>query len=121
MGKVIHEDVYKDGPQVIMDNATKYIACSDEPADRDEAVNTYNLASKDVSSEDFGWSSAGDDEYNFTIGSHSNVPVSNGGDVTHLAIVDDSRLLVVTTTESLEVFAGGLFSFPSWRIKQRKG
>jgi len=117
MGKSAHEDDYKNGLQEIKDNATQQVACSQQPADRNEAVSTYKLVDTSVSSSDFGWAE-GTSGWNLTVAAKPDQAVDADGEVSHVAFVDGSRLLLVTTTNSLQVYAGGLFTFPSFAMKQ---
>jgi hypothetical protein len=117
MGKWAHEDVYKNGLQEVKDNATRMTACSQQPTTREEAVSAYELSDVDVSSSDFSWAE-GSSGWNLTVAAKADQTVDSDGEVSHIAFVDNSRLLLVTTTRALQVYVGGLFSFPSFTMKQ---
>lgn len=118
MSKWLHEDVYKNGAQEVKDNATLYVACSQQPTTRTEAVTTYKLADVAVTSSDFSWA-LGSSGWELTVASKNDVAVDADGEVTHLAFVDGSRLLAVNITETLQIYVGGLFNFPSWKFTQK--
>ncbi len=119
MSKWMHEDVYKNGSQEIKDNATLYTACSHQPTTRTEATSTYKLADVSVSSSDFSWSQTSSG-WVLTVAAKPNIGVDSDGEVTHVAIVDASRLLLVNITEPLQIYAGGLFNFPSFGVLEEK-
>lgn len=115
MAKWVHEDVYKNGSQEIKDSATVYIACTQQPKTRNEAISTYKLVDVDISSSDFSWSQTSNG-WLLTVAAKTDIGVDSDGEITHVAIVDSSRLLLVNITEPLQVYAGGLFNFPSFGI-----
>lgn len=113
----MHEDIYKNGSQDIKDNATLYTACSQQPTTRTEAISTYKLCDVSVTSSDFSWGQTSSG-WVLTVAAKPNIGVDSDGEVTHVAIVDGSKLLLVNVTEPLQIYAGGLFNFPSFGILQ---
>lgn len=116
--KWAHPDVIKGGPQEVADHATLYIACSQQPATRDEAVSTYNLAEVSLAPGDFSWS-AGASGQEMTVAAKTDVAISVTGDMTHVAVVDDTRLLLVNITQQLRLDVGQLVNLPAWRVLAR--
>jgi len=115
MAKWLHEDVYKNGSQEIKDNAVTYTACGNQPITRNEAISTYKLVDVSISSSDFSWSETSSG-WLLTVAAKTDIGVDSDGEITHVAIVDSSRLLLTNITEPLQVYAGGLFNFPSFGL-----
>ena len=115
MSKTIHEDVYKGGPDEIKDNANLYCVCSQAPTTRAEAVSTYKLATHALTSADFYYTnvSAG---WEFTVIAQPNINIDSDGMMNHIAIVDDSRLLLVNETVDLQLYSGNLINLPAWNF-----
>lgn len=119
MSKWIHEDVYKDGPEVIVQNANLLCICSQAPTTRTEAAGTYTLADETLSSIDFFWTetSAG---WELTTIAKPNINIDADGLMTHVAMVDDTRLLLVNITVELQLYMGNLINLPSWNFLIKK-
>jgi len=115
MAKWLHADVMRNGPQEVVDNATRYIVCSQQPENREEAVSLYNLAEVGVSSADFSWS-IGSSGQLLSVAAQQDVSIGDDGEMTHVALVDGSRLLVVNITRALQLSVGNLLNLPSWKI-----
>jgi len=117
MALYAHQDVLREGLDVVKDNATTMVACSAQPTTRTEAVSTYALADVTVTTSDFTWSSVAGVGERLTVGAKSGITIDATGSFTHLAIVDGSRLLIVTTTASAQqLYSGNLLNLPSWAM-----
>lgn len=109
----------------VMDAALDEIAlgniltvCSQQPTNRTEAVTTYKLADVALT--------PGDGNGDFTIGNgdtngrkvaiaeQADIPVDANGDATHIAICDDTRLLLVTTCTSQTLTSGNTVTVPTF-------
>jgi len=119
MSKWLHQDVMRSGSQEVVDNATTYVACSQQPTSREEAVGTYKLAEVAVSSADFSWASDASGQL-LTVAAKQDVGIDADGDMTHVALVDASRLLVVNITKELRLNSGNLFNLPAWKLLVKK-
>jgi hypothetical protein len=88
-----------------MSEANLLIACSQQPANRVEAVGTYAIADVVLAAEDF--SKANDTSGRIlTVAGKALVDVDTDGTITHLALCDETELLYVTTTNSKIVEIG---------------
>jgi hypothetical protein len=97
MAKSVHNDVLDGALNIIKNNATLEIVCSAEPTTRTEAVTTYALADVAVATGDFTASDGDTNGRKLTVAAKNAVAIDVSGNATHLAIVDGSRLLYVTT------------------------
>jgi len=117
MAKSAHDDVL-DAPADVIDQATLMITCSAEPLTRVEAVTTYALAdSAMVANTDYTKANGDISGRKVTIAAKSNVNVDASGTGTHVALVDATRLLYVTTCVSQALTAGNTVNFPAWDIE----
>jgi len=117
MAKACHNDVIDGALNIVKNNATLMILCSAQPANRTEAVSTYALADVTVSSGDFTVTTGDTSGRKCTVAAKNAVLVDSSGTGTHLAIVDGTRLLYVTTTTSQAVTAGNSVNLPAWDIE----
>lgn len=117
MGKSVHDDVLDASHNEVKTNATLQILCSAEPTTRTEAVSTYALADVALSSGDFTIANGDTSGRKVTVGAKSGVTVDNSGSGTHIAIVDGTRLLRVTTCTTVAVTAAGTVDLPAWKAE----
>lgn len=115
MAKSAHSDVLDGCGGVIDANCNLMIACSAEPTTRTQAVTTYALADVAMSGSDFTPAADGGGR-KLTVGAKSAVPIDANGDATHIALVDGTRLLYVTTCTTQTLTSGGTVDFPSFSI-----
>lgn len=116
MGKSAHDDVLDALVEEIKNNANLLCACSAQPTSRIEAAVTYMLATVALTSVDFTIADGGSGGRKVTISAKSGITITNNGTITHLAIIDNSKLYFVTTTSSQTLVAGNLLNIPSWTI-----
>lgn len=117
MAKSVHNDVLDGAFAIISGNATTMIACSAEPTTRTEAITTYALADVAVSGGDFSAADGDSSGRKVTVASKSGVTVDTTGTATHVALVDGTRLLYVTTCTSQALTSGNTMTFPAWDIE----
>ena len=115
MAKSAHSDVLDGTGLVVKNNCNLMIACSAEPTTRAEAVTTYALADVAMASGDFTMGADGGGR-KCTVSAKSGVAIDANGDATHIAFVDATRLLYVTTCTSQTLTSGGTVDFPSHAI-----
>ena len=116
MGKSVHSDVLDASHDEVINNGNLMIACSAEPTTRAEAVSTYALADVALAPGDYT-KAAGDGTptgRKTTVGAKNSVLIDTGGTANHVAIVDATRLLRVTTCDALLLVAGQNVNFPAW-------
>ena len=117
MPKSVHDDVL-DGAFDVLDQVDLMTVCSAEPTTRTEAVTTFKLADVAMTpNTDYTKANGDTSGRKVTIASKSSVPVDSSGTATHVALVDATRLLYVTTCTSQVLTAGNTVNFPSWKIE----
>ncbi|HIP71865.1 MAG TPA: hypothetical protein EYH05_10780 [Anaerolineae bacterium] len=117
MAKSVHNDVIDDGLNVIKNNANLMIACSAEPTTRTEAVTTYALADIAMVAGDFTIADGDVNGRKLTVAAKSGALVDASGDATHIALVDATRLLFVTTCTPQTLTAGNTVNYPAWDVE----
>jgi len=117
MAKSVYDDVL-DGAFDVLDQADLMIACSAEPTTRTEAVTTYALADVAMTpNTDYTKANGDASGRKVTMAAKSTVTVDSTGTATHVALVDGTRLLYVTTCTSQALTAANTVSFPAWDVE----
>lgn len=117
MAKIVHDTVL-DGAFDILDQANLMIACSAQPTTRAEAVTTYALADVAMTiNTDYTKANGDTSGRKVSVAAKSSVPVDASGTATHIALVDATNLLYVTTCTSQALTAGNTVNFPAWDIE----
>lgn len=117
MAKSVHNDVL-DGAFDVLDQADLMTVCSQQPTTRTEAVSTYKLADVAVTPDtDFTKADGDTSGRKVTVAAKSSVTVDSSGTATHIALVDGTRLLYVTTCTSQALTAGNTVNFPAWDVE----
>jgi hypothetical protein len=119
MAKIVHDDVL-DGAFDVLDQANLMIACSAQPTTRTEAVTTYALADVAMTvNTDYTKANGDVSGRKVTVAAKSSVLIDTSGTATHIALVDGTRLLYVTTCTSQALTANGAntVNFPAWDIE----
>lgn len=119
MSKSAHDDVLDASLNEIKDNCTLQVLCSQEPTTRAEAVTTYALADVAIGSGDLTIGDGDVSGRKAAVAAKSTVTIDASGTGTHIAIVDGTRLLWVTTCTSVVVVATETIDFPTWDIEMR--
>lgn len=118
MAKSIHDDMLDAIFNFIKNSGDTitYTLCSTQPTTRTEAVTTNMLASTTLNkSTELTLANGDTSGRKMTISAKNGVSVTNSGTGGHVAICDASRLLLVTTTASQAVSAGGTVDIGSWK------
>jgi len=99
--------------------ATSLSVCETAPTTRTEAVTTNMLATVAVTPGD------GNGDFviandtsgrKLTIGEQATIEVINDGAADHIALTDDSNLLIVTTCTEQQLTDGNTVTVPAWKI-----
>lgn len=120
MAKSVHDDVLDAALNYIKNNATRICVCSTQPTTYTEAITTYKLAIKTITSADFTGPSDGDTNgRKVRSNQHSAITVDASGDAQHVALADSalSKLLYVTTCTLQALTAGNTVTVPVWDIE----
>lgn len=117
MAKSVHASVL-DGAFDILDQANLMTACSAQPTTRLEAVTTFELADVAMTiNTDYTKANGDVSGRKVTMAAKSGVPVDVSGTATHVALVDATNLLYVTTCTSQVLTAGNTVNFPAWKVE----
>ncbi len=111
-------DLVLDGAWEILDDGNIMTACSQQPANRTEAVTTYALADVALTPvTDFTKADGDTSGRKCTIAAKSSVTVDTTGTATHVAVCDGTNLLYVTTCTSQVLTATNTVDFPAWKAE----
>lgn len=117
MAKSVHDDVL-DGAFDVLDQANLQTVCSAQPTSRTEAVTTYALADAVmVPNTDFTKGDGDISGRKVTVAAKTGETVDVTGTATHVALVDGTRLLYVTTCTSQPLTAGNTINFSAWDVE----
>lgn len=117
MAKSVHDDVL-DGAFDVLDQADLMTVCSAEPTTRTEAITTFKLADIAMTpNTDYTKANGDTSGRKVTVAAKSGVTVDSSGTATHVALVDATRLLYVTTCTSQALTAANTVNFPAWKIE----
>lgn len=117
MAKSVHNDVL-DGAFDVLDQADLMTVCNAEPTTRTEAVTTFKLADVAMTpNTDFTKADGDTSGRKCTVAAKSGVAVDTSGTANHIALVDGTRLLYVTTCTSQALTSGNTVNIPSWKVE----
>ncbi len=114
MARSVHDDVLDGATGIIKNNCNLMTACNAQPTTRTEAVTTYALADVAMASGDFTQGDGDTNGRKVAVAAKSTVTIDTTGDATHVALVDGTRLLFVTTCTTQTLTSGGTVDFPTW-------
>ena len=93
--------------------ATNLLVCSSQPTDRATALSSA-LANQSLSGA-FTKANGNTSGRKVTVAQQSNIPVTATGTATHIALIDGSILLFVTTCASQALTSGNTVTVPAWK------
>lgn len=113
-------DAVMDAALAKIATGTTMLVCSSQPADRAAALAaalastsmTVGLGNGDYTAADGNTSGR-----KVTMTQKSGVSVSSSGTATHVAIIDGSILLYVTTCTSQALTSGNTVTIPAWKVE----
>jgi predicted methyltransferase len=117
MAKSVHNDVLDGALNIVKNNATLMTICNAEPLTRAEAISNYALADVAMTSTDFMAADGDTNGRKLIVAAKSAVPIDISGNATHVAIVDSTRLLYVTTCTAQQLTLGGTLDIPTWKFE----
>lgn len=118
MAKYCNPDIIDGALNVIKNNANLMIICSAQPTTRTEAVSTYALADVAMTGTDFTLANGDVNGRKLTVAAKAGITVDAVGQATHIALVDGTRLLYVTTCTAQQLAAiGNLVNCPAYDIE----
>lgn len=95
--------------------ANQLIVCDGQPTDRADAL-AKALASVTVDSGDFSKGNGDVNGRKLTVAQQSTISITATGDADHVALVDGSSLLYVTTVDSQTLTSGNTVTVPVWTV-----
>lgn len=117
MAKFANDDVM-DAALAVVAAGNILTVCSAQPTTRTEAVTTYKLADVTLTpgdgNGDFTITNGDASGRKVTISEQTDIPVDSTGTATHVAICDDTRLLLVTTCTSQALTSGNTVTVPAF-------
>lgn len=117
MAKSVHDDVL-DGAFDVLDQADLMTVCSAEPTTRTEAITTFKLADVAMTpNTDYTKANGTVSGRKVTVAAKTTIPVDTTGTATHVALVDATRLLYVTTCTSQALTSGNTVNTPAWAVE----
>lgn len=117
MAKICHDDIL-DGAFDVLDQADLMTVCAGQPTTRTEAIATFKLADVAMTpNTDYTKANGDTSGRKVTVAAKSAVPVDTSGTADHVALVDGTRLLYVTTCTSQALTSGNTVNFPAWKVE----
>jgi hypothetical protein len=117
VGKSVN-DLVLDGSFEVLDAGNLMTACSAEPTTRTEALTTFALADAVMTPvTDYAKANGDTNGRKCTMAAKAAQDIDASGTATHIAIIDATNLLYVTTCTSQALTSGGTVSFPAWDVE----
>ena len=110
-------NVVLDGAFDILDQANLMLVCSDQPSSRTNAIALALADAPLTPNLDFVKTDGDFSGRKLTILAKNNIVVDKSGIATHIALVNDTTLLYVTTCDSLAVTALNTLNLPAWDVE----
>lgn len=119
MAKSVHDDVLDGALNIIKNNCTRQVLCSQQPTTYTEANATYALADVTMASGDFTAGNGDTSGRKLAVAAKSGVTVDASGTANHAALLDvsNSKLLYVTTHTGQALTSGNTVNIGSWDIE----
>lgn len=95
--------------------ANQIIVCAGQPTSRADALSKA-LASTSTSGGDFTKANGDVNGRKVTVAQKNTISITANGDADHVALVDSSDLLYVTTADTQALTTGNTVTLPSWSI-----
>lgn len=115
MAKAVADDVL-DGALAVIRQATRMVAVAGQPANY-TAANNGRLVDVALVAGDYTVSDGTVNGRRVAIGPKNGVNVFAAGTADHIALLDGTRLLYVTTCPTQALVAGGTVNFAGWDIE----
>ena len=107
------DDTVLDGLLNIIDNATRMVVCSGQPANF-AGIAAVALADVVMAGGDFTDANGDTNGRKVTVAAKSGVTIDTTGTATHVTLDDGATLLFVTTCNSQALTAAGTVNIPAW-------
>ena len=100
-----------------INTANNMSACSNQPANRTDAVTTMMLSIQVMAGGDFTKAAGDTNGRKTTVAQKTGVSVTNNGTANHVALTDAGNLLYVTTATAQALTAGNTMTFNAWKVE----
>lgn len=110
------DDTVLDGLLNIIDNSTRMVVTSAEPANF-AGIAAVALADVVMAGGDFTDSDGDTNGRKVRVAAKSAVPIDASGTATHVCLDDGTTLLYVTTCTSQALTSGGTVDVPAWDVE----
>ena len=107
---------FLDGSLIVASAATRLVAVNGQPASY-AAANAGRLAEAALTGGDFALAAGDISGRKVTVAAKAGLAVIAAGTADHVALLDGSRLLYVTTCPAQALVSGGTVSIASWSIE----
>lgn len=97
--------------------ATTYCICSQQPTTRTEAVTTYNLGSKAITGGAFTKANGDVSGRKTTVAAQTGISITATGTANHIALVDATEILHVTTLPAQGVTSGNTANVSAFDVE----
>lgn len=118
MPKFAHSDVFDKGLNEVKNNANAQHLCSAYPNSRAEVL-TYSLANVPMVSGDFSLANGDVSGRKVTMAQKSGTVAANGSAI-YSAVIDGTRVLLVTSASPQTLALGNPVTFPAWDYEMRQ-
>jgi hypothetical protein len=118
MAKWVNDDVLDAALDEIINNCTTMIICNAQPVTRAEAL-TFALADEPMVAADFVKSVGDTSGRKATVLEKPGIGIDVTDTATHIALIDATRLLYVTTCVAKLLTMGEMIGVPAWKIEFR--
>jgi hypothetical protein len=118
MAKFLHDDILDAGLALIKANGTRLCVCSTQPTTYTEAITTYKLAIKTITTTDFTGPADDTSGRKLTANAATGMTVDADGDAVYVAVCDsvNSKLLAVTSITLQTLYTGNTCDVAAFKI-----
>jgi hypothetical protein len=117
MAKAVSTDTLDGALNVIKNNVVKMTLCTTQPATYADANTTLKLAEYTMATGDFTLAAGDTNGRKVTVAAKTGAVASASGSAAHVALLDGTRLLLVTTVTSQTVTSGNTVNIGTWKYE----
>jgi hypothetical protein len=116
MAKIVDDSVL-DGAFLVLDNATRQVVCSGQPANFAGIAAVLLASTTMTATTDYTKANGDTSGRKCTVAAKSGITVTNSGTATHVSLDDGTTLLYVTTCTSQALTSGNTVNIPAWKVE----
>lgn len=118
MAKAVNDKVHDEGLDYIA-GGTQIAVCSQQPTTRTEAITTYALATGALAPADFTKAAGDTSGRKITASEQADLSIGTTGTANHVAIVNATELILVTTATAQQLTSGNTVTVPAFKYENR--